>query len=619
MYISKDVVVDAIHILRRSVPPFIGITFLACKRFELSVGKTVGISLDKITQDHMEEFHRLDKRSSYYFQPFKSAKWWVKDRYPSTGLQTQNTQTYESVFLRGPGNKGWGFSREYLSAIEDELSRPPRNQDTSFPIDAIAVWLLRDRRFADGTTINDVIAEFAREYRLTDNELKGLFSRRELSLSPILTVDPPEASALVDEFPPSPDAEEELGKAIETLSVMNAGPTSSMQLDYGSRLTMITGDNGLGKSFLLDLTWWAATGGWPGESGMITPYNNDQPTSVLYSFARTGGRSKEYRSSYDYKTRSWDREEAGYVEALSVYSRADGSFAISDPFRNTLRQNPLDTRNLSPDEVWNGRTGLIEGLVRDWIKWQSSTDLRTFDLFAAVLRRLSPEDLGTLKPAAPVRIPGDPREIPTIEHSYATIPITQASSGVQRVLLLAYLIIWSWEEHEVAARQLNQPPLRRIMVIVDELEAHLHPKWQRIVLPALMGVGGLLSSDAIMQVIAASHSPMILASLEPTFNSSTDTLYHLYPDGDAVTLEELPFVKYGDVSGWLTSPLFGLRHARSREAEKAIIRAKSVQMKDRPEDGEVQSVTDDLIRYLDSHDKFWPRWIFFAEQHGVDI
>lgn len=30
-------------------------------------------------------------------------------------------------------------------------------------------------------------------------------------------------------------------------------------------MTLITGDNGLGKSFLLDVAWWALTRRWPQE------------------------------------------------------------------------------------------------------------------------------------------------------------------------------------------------------------------------------------------------------------------------------------------------------------------------------------------------------------------
>lgn len=157
------------------------------------------------------------------------------------------------------------------------------------------------------------------------------------------------------------------------------------------------------------------------------------------------------------------------------------------------------------------------------------------------------------------------------------------------------------------------------MVIVDELEAHLHPKWQRIVLPALMGVGDLLSSDLAVQTIAATHSPMILASMEASFDPSTDLLYHLYGYGPTVKLEETPFVKYGDATGWLTSPLFGLRHARSREADLAIEDAKSLQLKENVSREEIEEVSQRLRAYLASDDKFWPRWLYFAEEHGVSI
>lgn len=36
-----------------------------------------------------------------------------------------------------------------------------------------------------------------------------------------------------------------------------------MEMELGTRLNLITGDNGLGKSFLLDVAWWALTRKWP--------------------------------------------------------------------------------------------------------------------------------------------------------------------------------------------------------------------------------------------------------------------------------------------------------------------------------------------------------------------
>ena len=50
---------------------------------------------------------------------------------------------------------------------------------------------------------------------------------------------------------------------LEFLRLKNVGPAPEMELEFGSRLNLITGDNGLGKSFLLDVAWWALTRKWP--------------------------------------------------------------------------------------------------------------------------------------------------------------------------------------------------------------------------------------------------------------------------------------------------------------------------------------------------------------------
>ncbi len=50
---------------------------------------------------------------------------------------------------------------------------------------------------------------------------------------------------------------------LERLELENVGPAPEMLLDLQPRLNLITGDNGLGKSFLLDAAWWALTRRWP--------------------------------------------------------------------------------------------------------------------------------------------------------------------------------------------------------------------------------------------------------------------------------------------------------------------------------------------------------------------
>ena len=72
---------------------------------------------------------------------------------------------------------------------------------------------------------------------------------------------------------------------IEELSLRNVGPAPGMALRFAPRLNLLTGDNGLGKSFLLDIAWWALTRKWPGE------LNRRLPTGLAATMAHKRAKS----------------------------------------------------------------------------------------------------------------------------------------------------------------------------------------------------------------------------------------------------------------------------------------------------------------------------------------
>jgi hypothetical protein len=255
------------------------------------------------------------------------------------------------------------------------------------------------------------------------------------------------------------------------------------------------------------------------------------------------------------------------------------------------------------------------------VKWQNSPDKYPFEIFKNVLKTMSPPDIGNLVPDEPIRIPDDSREIPTIKYPYGIVPITNSSAGVSRIITLSYLIVWAWNEHKENCRLKGVNPDSRIVVMVDELEAHLHPKWQRTILPALINVQQFLAEELEVQFIIATHSPLVMASMEPFFDEESDSLFQIRlnsDNADAVLTEE-KFIKYGQVNSWLTSPIFNMGQARSKEAEEAINSAKRLQLEDDPSSDEVREVHEKLTKYLSQTDSFWPRWTYFAEQHGVSI
>ena len=42
---------------------------------------------------------------------------------------------------------------------------------------------------------------------------------------------------------------------LEKLHLKNVGPAPELEMEFAPRVNLITGDNGLGKSFLLDVAW----------------------------------------------------------------------------------------------------------------------------------------------------------------------------------------------------------------------------------------------------------------------------------------------------------------------------------------------------------------------------
>jgi len=212
----------------------------------------------------------------------------------------------------------------------------------------------------------------------------------------------------------------------------------------------------------------------------------------------------------------------------------------------------------------------------------------------------------------------DARDIPTIRFGYGQdVPILYASLGVRRITALAYMLSWAWREHTVASKQIGQPPSSRIILLFDEIEAHLHPRWQRAIVPALLEVMTTLTgdADASVQLIAATHSPLVLASVESAFDADADAWFDLDFEDRRVVLRKRPFVRHGEVGNWLVSEAFDLKEPRSRESEEAILRATSLLDAPSPSEKDVAAADEQLHRAgLPDIDPFWVRWEFFREQ-----
>lgn len=613
IYLSAEYILSAIQQLA-SVHTFVGITFLTCKKNQLPIGIPTTFPMDTHTKQFMTSVHNICPTSDYYFQPYQTikSKQWLASKYPSSGLQAINTQTFGAAFIHDRNSKLWAWSDDYLSQIKN-IAITKKEKKASLP--AIAVWVMKDKKWKDTATLEDVVSKFVCEYHLTKEELAELFSS-EHSFPNVAAFqsEPFSWNQLSNNVTSPPDASPEQEGTLSKIELVNVGPCDHIEMTLSPRLNIITGDNGLGKTFLMDCAWWALTNTWTGNEARPKYAEGSKKASISYTIAGKSKLSTENKVLYDNKNLTWKRTpNTATIPGLIIYALVDGSYAIWDPSKNN------GTNVFTRQQVWNGHENNIEGLIRDWVKWQNSPEKYPFDIFKQVLAEMSPPDMGTLTPNGTVRVPNDSREIPTIHYPYGTVPITNSSAGVGRIITLAYLIVWAWNEHKENCKLRGSKPDSRIVIMVDELEAHLHPKWQRTIMPALVEVQKHLAVELEIQFIIATHSPLIMASAESIFNINIDKLFQVKlseKNADAIVSEE-NFIKYGQVNTWLTSPIFNLGQARATNAEQTINKAKLLQLEDDPSDSEVQSVHQQLVQCLSQNDPFWPRWIYFAEQHGV--
>lgn len=102
--------------------------------------------------------------------------------------------------------------------------------------------------------------------------------------------------------------------------------------------------------------------------------------------------------------------------------------------------------------------------------------------------------------------------------------LEQLSDGEKMTLLIVCDIA---RRLSIASPGLDDPLKGEGIVLIDEIELHLHPKWQREVIPALMG------TFPNIQLIVTTHSPQVLSRVD-------DDDIFLLDDGEVFRLGSNP-------------------------------------------------------------------------------
>ena len=422
---------------------------------------------------------------------------------------------------------------------------------------------------------------------------------------------------------------------LRKLVLHNVGPAKDLALDpVASRLNLLTGDNGLGKSFLLEAAWWSLTRTWH-ESPAVP----SAPNAFIEHHFDGDSKISESRTEWIPDGQYWKRAPGRPPNpGLVMYARVDGSFSVWDPARNYRlysradggeTTSPAAYQFTSSEVLWGLRRRvqaagqereevLCLGLVDEWREWQRAADPR-FELLKRLLAALGPEDQ-PLEPGTLFRpYSDDVRPIPTIRMPYGQdVPITYAPAGVQRMCKLAYLLAWVMSEHEGESTRLGRAPSHQVIMLVDEIETHLHPRWQLTVLPSLLAAiqGWRAMEPPAVQVMVTTHSPLVLTSIEPLFDPSIDALWKLDLVDGEVRMGRDVWRKRGDALMWLESDVFDETRPISPPARMALEEAAALMADDTASQEQADALRDRLRTLLADTDPFWLNWRSWRRSRG---
>ena len=169
------------------------------------------------------------------------------------------------------------------------------------------------------------------------------------------------------------------------------------------------------------------------------------------------------------------------------------------------------------------------------------------NLIAAVLPDIGdPDNIEILGP--PQDDPSRPGGV-RVKTPYGRVPLAQVSLGYRT--MFAWIVDIGWrliERYPKSRNPLHEPAI----VLVDEIDLHLHPRWQRKVRETLV------RRFPRVQFIATAHSPLMAQS------SLDDNLVVVRRSGDHAEIDNDPTViKEWRLDQLITSDLFGLDSARS--------------------------------------------------------
>ena len=354
---------------------------------------------------------------------------------------------------------------------------------------------------------------------------------------------------------------------ISRISLTNIGPFREVSLDVRGGWTMLIGNNGCGKSTILK----ALALGLCGDDEQAVQFGR----RLLNSRAQSGCIELQVGAAR-YRTDLVREGERVRVVSRHLTPLQHGTWVALGfpPIRGVsvhAPRGPAADGSSTPvvGDLLPLLGGSIDSRIDNLKQWIVNLDVRASGgqgasarqaARAAELLRAFFEMLKELTPGAPFEYKGVDRSTweVLVETRDGLVPLDLLSQGMSSILGWAGTLLQRmYEIHGDAEHPEQQPAL----LLLDEIDAHLHPRWQQKLMPILR------KRFPGLQVLATTHSPLVVAGL------AKQEMVTLRRTREGILVEEAPW----DLKGWrvdqiLTSPVFELEGARDEETVNKVAR-----------------------------------------------
>ncbi len=359
--------------------------------------------------------------------------------------------------------------------------------------------------------------------------------------------------------------------------------------------TLLVGDNGVGKSTLLQCLAWMRPIPYyprgPHRPHGIQPWLHDQDPPTLVTLLRDGARRTELRAtmveapdlrsspSSTIATGIELRAEHNQLQDVQLIEGGNTPAATVEPFvityaanRHMGRQNADESSESEPvDLLQTDSTELVDAAhVLSRLEYSALKDNPRSRACLSSMKRALTEILPFIGDAADIDIldPAEPAGGLRFRTRNGHVPLRGLSLGHRTVT--AWIVDLAWKlvrRYPKSDAPLEEPAV----VLIDEIDLHLHPCWQRTIMKQFSG------HFPNVQFVATTHSPLMVTSmtdLNVAVLSQTGARDH-------VVIENDPRVVESWRSDQTLVNLFGLETARSARIE-ALMKERETLLQEMP-------------------------------------